>query len=223
MAYAWTEFAAFPFQRATLSGTGVRGANPLIMNQGYALNYLTPGVVYDWRQKPKPWPSGEDITVLAIEDDEAGVAHFIGVVLVITRNPNGIPVGVPPLPYFPHTVTVGQMTTGAWTSSALTEINSLPPGEYIMWGGNLISATPVAARMIFPGIDDRPPIIPNTREEDPIHPHNRFWGTNQFRFKIPDQLPAFEGLHSTTETPSELEMYLTKVVPGTMNLASDSP
>ena len=223
MGYHWTEFAGFPTVRATISGSGRRASNPWIMNKGVALNYLSPGQIYDLRSAPRFWPGGEDVSISSIEDDEAGVAHHNGIVLFMARNGSPIPVGMPPLPitHF-HTVTIGAMTIVVWTTSALTELNALPPGEYIMWGGRVQSATPVAARMIFPGIDDRPPLIPIAREEDPTHSWNDYWGSDAFRFTIPDALPSFEGLVAASETPSDLEMYLTKVDPGTLNVARDA-
>jgi len=223
MGYHWTEFAGFPTIRATISGSGRRASNPMIFNKGVALNYLSPGQVYDLRSGPRGWAGGEDVSVVSIEADEGGVAHHNGLVLFVGRTPDPIAVGMPPIPitHF-HTVTVGSMTIVAWTVSALTELNSLPPGEYIMWGGRIQSATPLSFRMIFPGIDDRMPLIPSARAEDPVHSWNDFWGTDAYRFTVPDGIPSIEGLVGATETPSELEMYLSKVVPGTMQLAPDA-
>jgi len=223
MGYHHTEFAGFPTIRATISGSGRRAANPMIFNKGIALNYLSPGQVYDMRGAPRFWPGGEDVSISSSEADEAGVAHHNGLVLFMSRSPAPVPVGVPPLPITHyHAVTIGSMTIVAWTTSALTELNTLPPGEYIQWGGRVQSATPLSFRMIYPGIDDRIPLIPSARAEDPVHSYNEYWGTDAYRFTIPDALPSIEGLCEATETPSELEMYLTKVNPGTMTVAPDA-
>tara|TARA_Y100000310_G_scaffold169212_1_gene169244 strand:- start:336 stop:1133 length:798 start_codon:yes stop_codon:yes gene_type:complete len=211
MGYFWTEFAAYAPERATISQAKIAN-NPVIFNKGIALNYLSPNQVYDFRRNPFQLNTGEDTTVQSVESDEAGVAHKNGLVLFLCDSPKGIRGGRPPRPITHiHTCTVAQATALTWTNCALTEINALPSGEYVCWGARIHSATPIAARLNFDNIDDRPPIIPVSREEDPTHPYSEYWGTSKYRFTIPDGLPSVDVLASATETPSDIELYLTKI------------
>ena len=211
MTYFLTEFSAYPIQRATVSQAS-RANNPFIMNKGIAKNFLSPNQIYDFRRKPQKWNTGEDTTVQSVEDDEAGVAHKNAVVFFLTDSSNGIRGGRPPMPItHVHTCTIGSMTTDVWTSSSLTEINALPRGEFICWGGRIHSASPAVFRLNFDNIDDRPPLIPCASETEPTHPYNEFWGTSKYKFSIPDGLPSIDGLCLASETPSEIELYLTKV------------
>ena len=74
----------------------------------------------------------------------------------------------------------------------------------------LIAATAIAARFIFKGREDRPGVVPVSRNVDPVFPFSAYWGI-QPQFIIPDNLPQMEMLTGSTETPAEVEMYLTKV------------
>jgi hypothetical protein len=211
MMYAFTEFAGYPPQRAIITQASL-SAKPITINKGVALNYLGPGQLYDFRHAPLKLKTGENTTVQMLEDDEAGVAHVNAVVLFLTNSLQGIKTGKPPMPLTHiHTCTIAQMTINAWTNSALTELNPLEEGDYICWGGRVTSATPISARLVFPGIDERPPLIPVAREEDPTHPYNEYWGTSKYRFRMPDGLPSIDMVCGATETPSEIELYLTKI------------
>jgi hypothetical protein len=210
-AYMWTEFSGFPLVRGTLSWPS-KSQNPFIMNKGFALNYLNANTAYDFRRRPKRLSTGENITFTAVEDDEGGVSHTIALILVMTNSSRPINMGRPPLPVtHVHTVTVGATTADVWSSLALTEVNALPKGDYIYWGGRFQSATGICGRMVFDNIKDNPPILPVINEQEPTQPFSEFLGTSKYQFTIPDGLPSFEGLTHTAETPSEIEMYLTKI------------
>jgi len=210
LAYLWAEFAAYVPVIATMSHPL---GNPLILTKGIGLNYLNEGQIYDFRSDTfKGFKAGDDMTVTGYETDEAGISHYLGLVLIVADG--NIPTGPIPTPDIIHRCTVGAATEATWTPLALTEVNALPAGQYDMLGARVESATAVAARFIFPGLTtERPAVIPVTRSVDPVHPFSRFWG-KAYRFTMPDGLPTLEMLAAAAETPGDVELYLKKVAVG---------
>jgi len=205
MMYVWTEFAAYPPALMTLSSAGIAG-NPIRLTKGVGLNYLSEGQLYDHRTSPlniiRP---GDSITATGFEDDEATVAHYLGVVLIVCNAP--IPLSSPMAMNHVHRCTVGAATAGAWSTLTLTEQDALPAGIYYMLGAKVESATAAAARFIFKGMEVRPAVIPTILSSDNVHPFSRFWG-KPIPFKIPGELPQLELLACAAETASDVELYL---------------
>jgi len=209
LAYVWTEFTAYPPALMRISGPTIAG-NPLRFTKGVALNYLSPGQIYDFRDNPlNVLRAGDDVTAYGYENDEAGVAHYLGVVLIVSDG--SIPkVQSMPLTHI-HRCTVSAITTaGAWNNRALTQIDTLPAGKYMMLGARVESATAVAARFVFKGLEARPAVIPVSRAVDEVHPFSQFWG-KPIPFVMPDGLPSLDILACATETPGDVELYLSKV------------
>lgn len=207
--YLWTEFAAYAPNIATITSASI-AQRPWILTKGVALNYLREGQIYDFRDAPMEGPQpGEDITVTAFEEDEGGVAHFLGLVVIVSDG------SIPRTPPFKqithiHRCTVGATSAAAWSTLTMTEINALEAGEYVMRGARVESATAVAARFILENYVERPAVIPVTLSTDMVHPFSRDWGL-EYKFKIPDGLPQLEMLTTAAETPGEVELYLEKV------------
>jgi len=203
--YGWTEFAAYAFNQAKISGPTIAG-NPLRITKGIALNYLNEGQIYDFRDAPlailRP---GDNITVEGYEEDESGVAHYLGVVAVVSDG--SIPKQSPlPITHI-HRCTATATTAGAWTKLALTEVDALPAGQYQMLGARVEHASLVAARFMFKGIEARPAVIPVERAVDCVHSFNSFWG-KPIPFIMPDGLPKVEVLEVTGSGTVECELYL---------------
>lgn len=207
MAYLWTEFTAYPVVIGTVTSPPIAN-NPHILTHGVALNYLNESQIYDFRDAPIFWAKpGDNMSVEAYEADEAGVAHFLG--LVIITSDGAIPFGPRPQIDLIHRCTVGAASAAAWSQLALTEINALPAGKYKMWGARVEGATTVAARFVFKGVEIRPAVIPVTRSVDQLHSFSRFWGAG-IDFTMPDGLPDLEILDTTTTTAGDVELYLTR-------------
>lgn len=208
LAYMWTEFTAYAAERATITSPLIAN-NPVILTHGVSLNYANPSQIYDFREAPMIWARpGDNLSVEAYEADESGVAHFLGLVIVVSDG--AIPFGPRPQLTHIHRCTVGAASAAAWSQLALTEINALPAGEYTMWGARVEGATTVAARFVFKGQELRPAVIPVTRSIDSLHPFSQFWGKG-VNFVMPDGLPDLEILDTTTTTAGDVELYLTKV------------
>lgn len=207
MFWFWTEFAAYPPVIGTLSAASIR-QNPLRFTRGIALNYLSEGQIVDWRNAPNPSVrGGDDLSFTAYEADEAGVAHYVGGVVVVTNAP--IPISPPPgiVANKVHRCTVGASDAAAWSTLQLTEQDPLPPGDYLMLGARVESATAVAARFLMRGIEPRPAVIPVTRSQDNLHPFSRFWGM-PIKFTMPDGLPQLEILTTAAETAGDVSLFI---------------
>lgn len=205
--YAWTEFTAYPFQQAYITSPTIAG-NPFRITKGVSLNYSN-GLIYDFRDNPiNIIRAGDNVSTVAWESDEAGVAHYLGIVIIVSNsripkvNPN-------PLTHIHH-CTGTASAAGAWTQLALTETDSLPAGQYEMDGARVEHASAVAARFVFKGMEIRPAVIPVSRVQDPVHPFSQFWGKG-IPFTMPDGLPDVEILEVTGSGTVEVEMYLRKI------------
>lgn len=208
LAYVVTEFTAYPPVMMRINAPSL-GSNPLRLTKGVALNYASEGQIYDFRDNPleliRP---GDNVTAYGYEADEAGVAHYLGTVIIVSDG--SIPKGVnPPLTHV-HRCTVGAATAGVWSQLALTEVDGLPAGKYNMYGARVESATAVAARFVFKGIEARPAVIPVSRTIDHVHSFSNFWG-KPIPFEMPDGLPDVELLADAAETAGDIELYLQKV------------
>ena len=208
MLYGWTEFTTYPFNQAKITSPTIAG-NPLRITKGVNLNYLNEGQIYDFRDNPlSQIRAGDNVSVEAYEEDEAGVAHYLGVVLVVSDG--NIPKERPmPLSHI-HRCTATATAAGAWTQLALTEQDALPAGEYAMLGARVEHASLVAARFVFKGMEARPAIIPVTLAQDVVHGFSNFWG-KAIPFTMPDGLPDIEVLEVTGSGTVECELYLNKV------------
>lgn len=205
--YGWTEFAAYEISAMRLTAASL-GSNHLRITRGSALNYR-PNAVYDWRDAPfDRITPGENVTCYGVEDDEAGVAHYLGLAIIVCDKP--IPKGPIPKLTHVHRCTAAAATAGTWSQLALTEQDSLPAGEYDMYGARVENALAMAARFVFKDPKYlRPAVIPVTAAADGLHSFSQFWGGG-VRFTMPDGLPDLEILAGGTGT-SVIEMYLAKV------------
>lgn len=204
--YGWTEFTAYAFNQAKITSPKIAG-NPLRITKGVSLNYLSEGQIYDFRDHPiETIRPGDNVSVEAYEEDEAGVAHYLGVVIVVSN------AAIPKRPTLPithiHRGTLAAATAATWSQLSITEQDALPAGDYLMLGARVEGATYVAARFVFKGIELRPAVIPVTRAIDHVHSFSNFWG-KPIPFKMPDGLPDAEVLDTTTST-GEVELYLHK-------------
>jgi len=192
----------------SMSLDGASLAIPHRLEKGIGLNMTSPNLVYDFRDNPFSLPTGENLTATGVEVDEAGVAHYLGLVLIVADGK--IPKG--PTPQLTHIMnaTATATTAGSWTDLALTLTDTLPKGTYEMFGARALSASLMAARMNFKEYKERPAIIPNTVENYPSHSFNDFWGKG-YRFEYPDNLPTIEVLECTGSGTVTLEAYLRKV------------
>lgn len=206
LTYFWTEFAAYPPVLGVLSSPSI-AQNPFRVTKGIALNYMSEGQIYDWRTSPyarlRP---NEDITFTGYEADEAGVNHFLALVMILVGAGQRIPIS-PSLPTN-HIlrVTGGATTAATWTKITQTVQDELPAGRYAMLGARVEGATAVAARFIIKGKEERPAVIPVSRAVDNVHPFSRWWG-KPYWFQYPEDLPNLEYLATTTDT-TEIDFYL---------------
>lgn len=209
MLYAWTEFAAYEVAAMRLAAPSL-GQNPIRFNRGFALEYIgTKGIVYDFRHSPLDRITpGDLITAYGYEDDEAGVAHYLGIAAIVCNAP--IPKGPAPKITHIHRCTGGAATAATWSALTLTETDTLPAGKYKMFGARVEAATALAARFIFNEYtESRPAVIPVRSSDNELHPFSEYWGKG-IEFTMPNGLPQLEILDTTTST-SVIELYLQKV------------
>ena len=156
---------------------------------------------------------GDDVTSKGFETDQAGTAHNLINAIIVTDQPsiNYDLRSAPPITHTAEATVSGSSDAGLWTSYSLSLVDTLPAGRYAMSGASVIGATVNAARFIFKtGGVSRPAVIPRTTTSSPLHQFSRYWGgTREFIF--PDNLPELEYCSSSSETPSEVTLFLTKV------------
>ena len=204
--YSWSEFAAYYPNSMALDGASL--LIPHRFEKGIGLNLTSPSLVYDFRDGPIQLVPGENYNVSGFEVDEAGVAHFLGLVMVIADGI--IPKG--PRPQITHIMNATATASGAgvWVDLPLTLTDDLPKGTYDMLGARALSATLVAARVNLKNYVERPAIIPGTTENYPTHSFNDYWGKG-YRFDFPDNVPTLEVLEVTGSGTVQFEAYLRKV------------
>ena len=208
--YGWTEFTAYPIDQLRLNAPSYPLKN-IRMSRGVALNFDSANLVYDYRDNPITMVPGEAITSYGFEDDEGGVAHYLGVVAIVTDRP--IPKG--PAPEYDTVVqgTATSATAAVWQALTITLRDTLPAGYYDFYGADVVGATVVAARFIIPGLNDRPAVIPRCREQDALHPFSQYWGA-PVRFAYPGNLPVLNIIETSGAGTVKVEMYLKKVKSG---------
>ena len=207
LAYLWSEFVSYPPLFAKLLSASVR-QNPIRLTKGIGLNYLNQHQIYDFRANPlKKFRPNEPITCSGFDTDEAGVAHYLALVLIVTNQ--RIPtLPLPELTHI-HRCTTTATTAGAWSTLTLTEVDSLPVGDYEMWGARVEHVSAVAARFIFTGKEIRPAVIPVSLVTDCVHPFSQNWGKG-IKFHT-SRFPKLELVEVTGSGTVEVEMYLKKV------------
>jgi len=206
--YCWTEFEAYPFDQFTVTAASIPTTNgTILLNRGINLTSVV-GNVYDFQDAPlEIFKAGENISISGHEDDEATVAHYLGMVMIVCDGP--IPRG--PVPYsWPHRCTATATTAGSWTLLALTEGTALPSGDYVCVGAEVESATAVAARLNFPKFKYRPAVIPICEEEAQLDPFSRYWGA-EIPFTMPDGLPQIDILECTGSGTVTVNLFVRKV------------
>jgi len=203
--YAWTEFAAYPVNQIALSSPTIAN-NPLRIKKGVALYYENEQQIYDFRDSPLDLiRAGDNATATGYEEDEAGVAHYLGLIAIVSDG--SIPKQCPlPVTHI-HKCSATASAAATWTTLALTEVDALPAGNYNMLGARVQHASAVAARFIFRGLEARPAVIPVQRSVDCVHPFSQFWG-KPIPFVMPDGLPKLEMLEVTGSGTVDLELYL---------------
>lgn len=206
--YGWTEFTAYVIDNLKLSAPTIAG-NPLRIRRGVSLNYLNEGQIVDMRENPfAGMRPGDNITVEGFEADEAGVAHYLGLVVIVS---DGAIPEIPPLPLTHiHHCEATATGAGAWTQLSLTETDALPAGEYQMLGADVMHASLVAARFVFKGVEARPAVIPRSLTTDHLHSFSRYWG-KPIKFTMPDGLPDVEILEVTGSGTVDADLFLSKV------------
>lgn len=204
LAYLWSNSATYIPVIATLTAPTI-ASNPLIFKKGIGLS-MKPNLIYDFRDNPlavlRP---GDNNSVSGYEDDEAGVAHYLGLALVVSDG--SIP-KVSPMPVTHiEQATATATSAAAWTTLALTLTNDLPSGVYRMLGARVEHAGAFAARFIFKGMESRPAVIPVQAAEVAVHPFSNFWG-KPIPFVMPDGLPKLEILETAGSGTIYVELYL---------------
>lgn len=205
LAYVISSDATYKPTIFTISSPSI-ASNPINLTKGIGLNFA-PGLIYDFRDSPiflgRP---GDLIGATGYEVDEAGVAHYLGCALIVAEG--NIPKERRPQLTHIHRCTSPAVAVAAtWEQGALTEVNALPAGQYEMYGARVESATAMAARFVFKGMEPRPAVIPVNDADTPLHPFSDYWGGG-VRFRIPGGLPDIEMLTMTAETPGDVELYL---------------
>lgn len=212
MMYLWSEFTAYYPTEGRINAASYPDGQNLRLYKGVGLEYISENQIYDYRDAPKEMVAGETLTGYGVEVDEAGVAHYLAIVLIVSDR-DGIPKGRQPEDTMVVQATATATGAAAWTTLTMTLRDSIGAGIYEMYGARVMHATLVAARFIFVGLWDRPAVIPTTKERDVSHSFNDFWGA-PIRFAYPANLPKLEVLECTGSGTVKVEMYLRKVKKG---------
>lgn len=205
--YPWSNNATYQPSSMRLSSPSIAG-NPIRLIGGVGLNFLGGGI-YDFRDAPlnliRP---GDNVTAYGFEEDEAGVAHYLGLALIVSDGQ--IPKGPRPQLTNIHKCTCTATTAATWTTLSLTETDSLPSGTYEMYGARVLHSAIMAARFIFKGIEERPAVIPINDIDEVLHPFSEYWGKG-YKFTIPDGLPSIEVLETAGSGTVSVELFLRKI------------
>lgn len=180
--------------------------------RGYGAT-VRPSCIYDFRNWPLDWElAGDLITCLtAIEEDEAGVAHFITIVFLMSDGP---------LPYVEHRITHMPKCTLAATGAAgfdsknaITLTDKIPPGDYELWGADLVSATATIATFNVPGYARPPAIFARRTEAGGLYELNKCMlpSPQIFKYKSGVLPVTINIVAEAAETPDSLQLYLNKV------------
>lgn len=207
LAYPWSNSATYQPVDMKLSSPTISG-HPLRFIGGVGLNFLGGGI-YDFRENPlarvRP---GDNVTAEGHEDDQAGTAHYLGLVVIVSDGI--IPAGPRPQLTHIHKCTCTATTAATWTLLSLTETDSLPAGVYEMYGARVLHSAAVAARFKFKGLELEPAVIPVNDIDEVLHPISRFWGKG-IRFTMPDGLPQIRILETAGSGTVTVELFLRQV------------
>jgi hypothetical protein len=156
---------------------------------------------------------GDDVTSRGYELDQAGTAHYLSNVVIVTDQQN-ISYDIrnaPPLTHTAQATVSGSSTANEFTKYQLSLTDTLPAGVYAMSGASVLGSTCIAARFIFKtGSVSRPAVIPRTTTASGLHPFSRYWGGTR-NFVFPDNVPQLEYISTTSEVPGLITLFLTKI------------
>jgi len=156
---------------------------------------------------------GDDVTSKGYETDQAGTAHYLSNVVIVTDQQN-ISYDIrnaPPLTHTAQATVTGSSTENRFTKYQLSLTDTLPAGVYAMSGASVLGSTCIAARFIFKtGSVSRPAVIPRTTTASGLHPFSRYWGGTR-NFVFPDNVPQLEYISTTSEVPGLITLFLTKI------------
>jgi len=209
--YLWSEFAAYIPLEGRINAASYPDGQNLRLYKGVGLNFISENQIYDFRSNPREMVPGEVLTAYGIDADEAGVAHYLGIAVIVSDGV--IPKGVIPRDIMVVQATATASAAGAWTTLTMTLRDSIGAGIYEMYGARVMHPTCFMARFIFPGIWDRPAVIPTIKETDVSHSFNEFWGA-PVRFAYPGNLPKLEIVECTGSGTVKIELYLRKIQKG---------
>jgi len=215
--YCGTEKATHVWVDGRLSSPGLNGVNvnELKLHKGFADNHLDNSIVYDFFANPIAGVPGQEINAYSLDTDEAGVAHFNHIAMILSNKR---------LPYTPPrpvthlaSATIGAVAASVtWESKTFTLDYSLPSGMYYVHGIDLVSDTIIAARIT--GLEKTkwpPAIIPRRSAADAFHPFNRNIGGDTpyvMNYMQGGTLPIkLEVIAEATDTALSAELYLQKV------------
>jgi len=209
--YMWTDDATYYPTACRINAASYPDGQNLRISKGVGLNFTSENQIYDLRSNPIEMVPGEVLTGYGVEVDEAGVAHYLGIAIIVADGM--IPKGDRPGDVMVVQATATASAAAAWTTLTMTLTDSIGAGVYEMYGARVMSATCFAARFIFADLAIRPAVIPTTRENDVSHSFNEFWGA-PIQFAYPGNLPKLEILECTGSGTVKIELYLRKVRKG---------
>jgi len=211
MMYMWSKEAAYYPIQARINAASYPDGQNLRLSKGVGLNFLSKDQIYDFRSAPRYMVPGEVLTGYGLNVDNAGNAVTMGIAIIVSGGP--IPMGPLPSDIMVVQATATASAALAWTTLTMTLTDSIGAGIYEMYGARVMSATCFAARFIFPGMADRPAVIPTISELDITHPFSEFWGA-PIQFAYPGNLPKLEIMECTGSGTVKIEMYLRKIRKG---------
>jgi hypothetical protein len=209
--YSRTEFAAYPLVDSRFNAPNINGAghNNLRIHRGDDV-VTKPGTVVDMFRYPKLGSAADPIAAYSLDTDEAGVAHFNSMVMIVSDGP--LPYSHKPITH-QVSCTVGALTANTWTTATPTLDDTLPSGKYRMWGSDMVCVDAVAARWIIPNYDERPAFIPKRLQADEGHPFNRCINPDGYIFNHwgSTLVLQLEALATSAATPSSVTLYLERI------------
>jgi hypothetical protein len=211
---AGTEFAAYPLIEARLNAPNINGSgvSNLRINRGVA-GVFDPTTVGNYSAFPLNWGhlGGNMITAYSYEDDEAGVAHFNHIILVVSNG--AIPITPKPITHMPKCTLAATGAAVTWKSNTPTLADELPAGRYRLWGADFVSATALACRFKLPGYDYRPAVLGRRNEQDGVHPFNTSFSNSGYLIDYQGGTLNFQAEYVcyANETPNALRLYLEKL------------
>lgn len=206
LVYAWT--GAVTLIRSKITSPTIRQFSPIQLrpiDTSATPTSRTP--INDWRQNPPILKALEEIQVQCT-NSAAGPNTCITILGLRTGAMIPQPMGELITMRGTGTTTV---TAGAWTGTAITWADSLPQGNYACVGLNVVSATGLAARLIFDQQVERPGTIISTT--DAIIPWNGFLkgGLGVMGYFNSFRMPNVECLCNSADTAQEVFLDFVRV------------